>query len=161
MPSTTLGFCIGFCQMCLSLFFLKSVFNLFLDNFIQVCNVSRSYSTPAPLLLPTRCPQYFISPTSGLLLCFVLCPNPQVQLVLPACTWLWDHPLDHRQLITGYSPEKINDSLSLSSHQSLVATHIVVKPHEPLSHPLQSVDWLAFVQLAVVPVYISHVMYSR
>lgn len=121
---------------------------------VHIDHIQHKSSSHYPLGVPRTLPPHVFCSFICILFCFIIthCPVP------PAYTQVQGSPLEHRQLITTLTPEK---SISLSSHQSPIATHVAVKPHEPLSHLLQSVYWLAFVQLATVHEDISPVMYSR
>lgn len=97
-------------------------------------------------------PTVLLSPT--FMACFAVTHCVQHAHDLGAALWNIGH-------LSPCAPLMTNDRPSLSSHHSPIATHLVVKPHESLPHPLSDVAWLAFVQVTIVSEYVSHALYSR
>lgn len=92
---------------------ISSIKKMFFENCIHVNNVSRAYP---PMLEwvspPTPCPLLLV------LLYLIVSP-----FVLSMCTWMWNHPKEHRQPTNNdFSPQQPSVASSASVRRDLQET---------------------------------------
>lgn len=115
---------------------------------------SVSWSHPPHTLL-LALPKHISIPALHIL--FLFCITRGIQLMLPICVWVWDHPLGRGQYIPVSTHPKNNDFPSLSRHQLQITPQPGACHWDPLPLHARIFNWLdsvSVVQLQYLCIFV-------